>query len=101
MEASRASAKEWFSSLMEKPKIRPVEAFPVEQQGQTYILLRDPTGLAPEPILIGMGGYFLVTLFDGSNTLLDLQAAFTRRFGDMLMSEQLRQLVDALDQAYF
>jgi AmmeMemoRadiSam system protein B len=81
--------------------MRPVEAFPVEQQGQTYILLRDPTGLAPEPILIGMGGYFLVTLFDGSNTLLDLQAAFTRRFGDMLMSEQLRQLVDALDQAYF
>jgi AmmeMemoRadiSam system protein B len=87
--------------LMDKPKIRPVEAFPVEQEGQTYILLRDPGGTAPEPILIGMGAYFLVTLFDGNNTILDLQAAFTRRFGDILPSEHLRQLVDALDQGGF
>jgi hypothetical protein len=51
---------------MEKPKIRQVEAFPVEQDGQTYICLRDPTGIAPAPIMIGMGAYFLVTLFNGS-----------------------------------
>jgi MEMO1 family protein len=86
---------------MDKPKVRPVEAFPVEQQGQTLILLRDPTGVAPEPILIGMGAYFLVTLFDGTNTLLDLQAAFTRRFGDILLSDQLKQLIEALDRGYF
>ena len=32
---------------MENPKIRAVEAFPVEQQDQTLICLRDPSGLAP------------------------------------------------------
>ena len=53
---------------MENPKIRAVEAFPVEQDGQTYICLRDPTGIAPTPILIGSGAYFLVTLFDGTNS---------------------------------
>ncbi|MGH7932554.1 MAG: AmmeMemoRadiSam system protein B [Candidatus Binataceae bacterium] len=86
---------------MDKPKIRAVEAFPVEQDGNTFICLRDPSGVAPDPILIGMGAYFLVTLFDGINTLRNLQAAFARRFGDLLPSEQLEQLVDALDQACF
>ncbi|HKV54146.1 MAG TPA: AmmeMemoRadiSam system protein B [Candidatus Binataceae bacterium] len=86
---------------MDKPKIRPVEAFPVEQQGQTFVLLRDASGIAPEPIMIGMGAYFLVTQMDGSNAQLDLQAAFTRRFGDILPSEQLHQLIEALDKAYF
>lgn len=86
---------------MEKPKIRPLEALPVQREGQTYVLLRDPSRVAPEPIVIGTGAYFLITLFDGNNTLLDLQAAFTRQFGDLLPSEQLKELVDALDQGYF
>jgi AmmeMemoRadiSam system protein B len=86
---------------MDKPKIRPVEAIPVEQQGQSYILLRDPTAIATEPILIGMGAYFLVAQMDGTNENLDLQAAFTRRFGEILPSEQILQLVEALDRAYF
>ena len=86
---------------MDKPKIRPVEAFPVEQQGQTFILLRDPTGIAPEPILLGMGAYFLVVQMDGINERLDLQAAFARRFGEILPTEQIQQLIDALDRAYF
>ncbi|HLW70223.1 MAG TPA: AmmeMemoRadiSam system protein B [Candidatus Binataceae bacterium] len=86
---------------MDKPRIRPVEAVPIEQEGQTYVMLRDPAGIAPAPIAIGTGAYFLVTLFDGANTLLDLQAAFTRRFGDLLPSEHLNSLIEALDQGYF
>ncbi len=86
---------------MDKPIIRPVEAFPMEQQEQTLICLRDPSGLAPEPIMLGMGAYFLVTLFDGTNSTLDLQAAFSQRFGEVIPSEQIRELVAALDSAYF
>jgi hypothetical protein len=86
---------------MEKPKIRPVEAFPVEQNGQTYICLRDPSGIAPTPIMIGMGAYFLVTLFDGANTKTDLQAAFTKRFGESLPPDHLDGLIAALDQGFF
>ena len=86
---------------IEKPKIRPVESFPVDQDGQTYICLRDPSGIAPTPILIGMGAYFLVTLFDGTCSKIDLQAAFTKRFGEPLPSEHLDGLIDALDQGFF
>lgn len=87
--------------VIDKPKLRAVEAFPIEQNGQTYVCLRDPGGIAPDPVVVGMGAYFLVTLFDGTNTLLDIQAAFTRRFGEILPAEPLRQLIETLDRAYF
>ncbi|MGH8014369.1 MAG: AmmeMemoRadiSam system protein B, partial [Candidatus Binataceae bacterium] len=83
------------------PKLRAVEAFPVEQDGTTFICLRDPSRIAPDPILIGMGAYFLVTLLDGRNSADDLRLAFVRRFGDQLPSEHLDKLVEALDRAYF
>jgi AmmeMemoRadiSam system protein B len=86
---------------MDKPRIRAVEAFPVEQDDQALVCLRDPTGLAPDPIVLGMGAYFLVTLFDGTNSVLDLQAAFTRRFGTIIPSEQIRELIAALERAYY
>src|ERR1700688_4303905 len=86
---------------MDKPIIRPVEAFPMEEQEQTLICLRDPSGLAPEPIMLGMGAYFLVTLFDGTNSTPDLQAAFSHRFGEVIPSEKIRELITALDRAYF
>lgn len=86
---------------MDKPKIRAVEAFPIEHQDQTMICLRDPTGLAPEPVMLGMGAYFLVTLFDGTNSVPDMQAAFTRRFGDIIPSERILELVAELDRTYY
>src|SRR5438309_8503058 len=86
---------------MERPKIRPVEAFPVEHEGQTTICLRDPAGLAPQPILLGMGAYFLATLFDGRHSRVDIQEIYARRFGEILLSEKLEELIAALDQTYF
>jgi MEMO1 family protein len=86
---------------MDHPKIRAVEAFPVEQQDQTLICLRDPTGLAPEPLMLGMGAYFIITLFDGRMSMRDIQAAFAKRFGEMIPLEKLGELVDALDRAFF
>ena len=86
---------------MEYPKIRAVEVFPVEQQNQTLICLRDPSGLAPEPVALGIGAYFIVTLFDGRKSLTDIQAAFAERFNEILTREKLDELIDALDRAYF
>lgn len=86
---------------MEEPKLRAVEAFPVEQHDQALICLRDPQGYAPQPILLGVGAYFLVTLFDGKRTLGEIEQAFLKRFGEHLPEYRLRELIDALDHAYF
>ncbi len=87
--------------MIEKPRIRPLEAFPVEHNGDRMVCLRDPSGAAPEPIAVGIGAYYLITLFDGTKSLLDLQATFTRQFGEILPSEQVAELVKALDRGYF
>jgi len=85
----------------ERPRIRAVEAFPVEQDGQTMVCLRDSTGLAPNPIVLGMGAYFIVTLLNGTNDLRDIQSAFMKQFGELLPIEQIEGLIAALDRAYF
>ena len=65
------------------------------------ICLRDPMGLAPQPILLGMGGYFLVTLFDGARSLADIREAYSRQFGEVLAAGKLEELIAALDQAFY
>src|SRR5579875_158512 len=84
---------------MENPRIRPVEAFPVEHEGQTMICLRDPMAIAPQPILLGIGGYFLITLFDGKHSLPELREAYSRQFGKVLAAGKIEELIAALDQA--
>ena len=86
---------------MEKPQIRPVEVFPIEHQEQTLICLRDPGGMAPEPVMLGMAAYFLITLFDGGHDVIDLQAAFTKRYGEIIPAEKIQELITALDNSYF
>jgi len=86
---------------MDKPKIRAVEAFPVQEEDQTFICLRDPSGLAPEGIMLGMGAYFIVTLFDGEMSLSEIQAAFSKRFGETIPIEKLDELIEALDRSYY
>ncbi len=65
------------------------------------VCLRDPMGLAPQPILLGMGGYFLVTLFDGQRSLADIKEAYARQFGEVLAAGKLEELIAALDQAFY
>ncbi len=86
---------------MDKPKIRAVEAFPVQYQDQTMICLRDPMGFAPQPIVLALGAWFLISMFDGNHSLLDIQEAYARRFGDILLSDKLQEFVEVLDRACF
>ncbi|HEY2106381.1 MAG TPA: AmmeMemoRadiSam system protein B [Candidatus Binataceae bacterium] len=86
---------------MDTPRIRAVEAFPVEHQGQTMICLRDPMAIAPQPILLGMGGYFLITQFDGRHTLAEIREAYARQFGEVLAAGKIEELIEALDQAFY
>ena len=48
-----------------RPRLRPVEAFPIEHEGERMILVQDPAGLAEGPLVVSMGGFFILTLFDG------------------------------------
>lgn len=84
----------------DKPQIRPIEAFPVQQDGKTLIYLKDPLNLAT-PIGISPVGYFLLAHLDGRHAFVDIQAAYNQRFGALLMGDELKGFVEMLDQHYY
>jgi hypothetical protein len=83
---------------IEFPKIRPVDAFPVESGGQRLIGLRDPANWTDRVLYLSVPAFFLVSLMDGKHTLLDIQASFLERFGELLLSEKITELVRQLDE---
>jgi len=86
-----------MSIIMEKPRIRPVEAFPAEYEGRPVIALRDPQGYTEGMVFVPQEALALLGLFDGEHTVLDIQEAYMRQYGQLLFSEQIHQLIRQLD----
>ena len=84
---------------VELPKLRPVEALPVETGRGRMVALRDPWGISPE-VLLSEEAFFLAAQLDGRNTLRDLQVAYMRRFGEIIFGERIEELIRTLDEHY-
>jgi MEMO1 family protein len=84
----------------DKPRLRAVEAFPVQQDGKTYICLKDPLNFA-SPLGVSPLGYFLLSYFDGEHSFIDIQEAHSKQFGALLLSDELKKFVDMLDEHYY
>jgi AmmeMemoRadiSam system protein B len=85
----------------EYPRLRPVEAFPVEHEGERLLALRDPAGYAPSVVMLPGGVVEIVALFDGSHSIVDIQAELMRRHGEIVPRAQLEALVGGLDEHGF
>jgi AmmeMemoRadiSam system protein B len=83
---------------MDYPKLRPVEALPTQEN---MICLRDPQGFSDKLLLIPPALFYVVSMFDGTHSVLDIQAAYTSRFGELLFSEKVREIIEQLDDALF
>ena len=84
----------------DRPRSRRIEAFPVERGGKTLIYLKDPLNFAT-PLGISPVGYFVLSHFDGRHSFVDIQEVYNRRFGALLMSDELNSFVAMLDQHYY
>jgi AmmeMemoRadiSam system protein B len=87
-------------SLLERPKLRPLTARRIEQQGQSFVLLQDPTGVVPQPVVIPLDGYsHVVRHFNGQSTLIEIQARVLRETGQFVAMKDLQDLVRRFDEA--
>ena len=86
--------------MNDRPRLRAIEAFPVEQDGKTLIYLKDPLNFAA-PLGISPVGYFLLSHFDGQHSLVDIQEAYCKQFGTLLLSDELKDFIDTLDRHYY
>ncbi|MBI2535273.1 MAG: AmmeMemoRadiSam system protein B [Deltaproteobacteria bacterium] len=80
--------------------MRPIEAVPVNHEGKTLIYLKDPLNLAV-PLGISPAGYFILAHLDGHHALIDIQEAYSKQFGNLLMSDELKGFVEMLDRNYY
>ena len=85
---------------MDYPKMRRIDAFPFETSGQKVIALRDPARLDYKVVVVSYPVFFVVSLFDGTRSLNDIKAEYMRRYGEMLYSERLDEIISYLDEQY-
>ncbi|QOJ14652.1 MAG: AmmeMemoRadiSam system protein B [Planctomycetia bacterium] len=60
--------------------------------------VRDPARIATQPLAVSLGGYFVMMCLNGELTVEDVRRLSGEQFGRAIESEQIRTLVDALDQ---
>ena len=88
---------------METPPIarRDLEFFPVQHEGQQFVLIRDPLGLVEEGKAVGLPLYQIMTLLDGSTTIRDLQMELMRQQGGILVgADEINGLLTHLDESF-
>jgi len=83
------------------PKLRNINIFPVQSSGQTLLCLQDPQNISEKALLLPPPLYFVVSLFDGQHSALDIQTEYMRKFGEFLYTEKLQEIIIQLDENFF
>jgi AmmeMemoRadiSam system protein B len=84
-----------------RPRLRSIEAFPLDTNGRRAIAIRDPAGFTDAVVLLPLPLLDLVSLFDGEHSVGDMQEILTRRTGELVMAEDICRIVETLDQQGF
>jgi MEMO1 family protein len=86
-------------ATLDRPRLRPLSASRLDQRGEPFVVLEDPMGLAPDPVLIPLQGYLqVVRRLDGRSTLDEIEARFFGETGLRLPPGDLADLVSRLDR---
>lgn len=84
----------------ENPRLRPLDIIPLQTPEGPRICLRDPLQLSDGVISMTPRDFFLCQLMDGNHRLLDIQAEYMRRFGDLIYLEQIEEFISVLNIHY-
>lgn len=69
--------------------------------GQSLLCLQDPLHISDKALFLPPSLFFIVSLFDGRHSILDIQAEYMRRFGEFLFTEKIEEIVHQLDETLF
>ncbi|MBN1902143.1 AmmeMemoRadiSam system protein B [Candidatus Sumerlaeota bacterium] len=88
---------------MTMPKIRNVSLQQATINGAPFLILKDPENFAEQALFIPDNEpmLYILGLLDGKHTILDIQENFMRTFGALLMSEQLNDIINALNDNHY
>ena len=86
---------------MDFPRLRNINVFPVQSSGQTLLCLQDPQNISEKALFMPLPLYFIVSLFDGQHSILDIQAEYMRRSGEFLFTEKIQEIISQLEENLF
>jgi hypothetical protein len=84
-----------------RPRLRRIEVFPLDHEGQRFLGLRDPAGYTEAVVMVPIELCEIVSFFDGEHSIVDIQAAVMRARGELVRSEEIERLIDELDAEGF
>jgi MEMO1 family protein len=84
---------------MEYPKLRYIDTFPIEHQGTKMVCLRDPQKTDGKMLMVSPEALYIISYFNGENSILDIQTNIMRKYGSIIYKEQIVELVHQLDEA--
>ena len=84
-----------------RPRLRGIEAFPVEHEGERFLALRDPAGYTPSVVMLPGALLEIVSLFDGRHDVAEIQQAILRHQGEVVDAARIEELAQALDHHGF
>jgi AmmeMemoRadiSam system protein B len=83
------------------PRLRAIEAVPVQHEGAPYLALRDTAGYTSSVLMLPTILVELIALLDGAHSVADIQAALLRRRGERVARADVERLVAVLDEHGF
>ena len=86
---------------MDYPKLRNVNIFPVQMSGKTLVCLQDPLNISEQALFLPPALYVIVSLFDGNHSVRDIQTEYMRRFGDILYTDKINEIIGQLEETHF
>lgn len=83
----------------DRPRLRPLEGYTVDQGGQKLLALRDPSGVSPNIATLPPLAAAVLQLCDGHATRDQICEEFFKRYGRKLARDALDGLLTQLDEA--
>lgn len=86
-------------AVMSLPPLRYVDVVPIEHDGDTYIVLRDPEGYVEHELMVSAPAFFIAAHLDGTNGIAEIQAAFAKQYGVRAEESDIRAVIEDLERA--
>ncbi len=83
--------------MTDYPKLIAVDAFPVEEEGKKMYCVRDPQNGDSSPLFVSELALYLMTFFDGSNSIDSIIASIKDKYGRVIDKAEFSSLIKMLD----
>ncbi len=85
-----------------RPQLRYVDAFPIEENNDTYFVVRDPLEISPSPLVMSPLEFYIINFFDGQHSISEIKLELAQRMGGLLVTDdQIEKLISVMDNNFY